>query len=393
MTDLSNLAIEPSADLNQNKLASTEALSECSSIKRTSNKILCSSLPLYKLWANSSDVEVNNPFDHFERQAGLFDDPFEIAENAALILANSVVATTVATIVSEVPEDATLISFDSMVSEAPRNVLSANAQAHQLTVIPNTSQEHKMTVFANVSQKSTSSSPLCASNSHLDSIAADDVKSGEANDKQKHDDSFDDIWSTSLSNLVDSQAEFDVESDTDSDIAKLNIPMLNIPIPNSQSEENLIVDPVNGDHSESLSRSKILEQLASIKQNSPSLPLPLKLSPTETVPINHKNGCELIKGGSQLRGSFIEEATTPLTQNLSIVPVHHQQENVTSNNPDALIKKLQTLVHQCDDKRKKMAAKYLLNDLSSILTKTIPLKSTTKNQTIRKNRTCNNQQR
>lgn len=345
---------EPPDDSNQNKFATATTLNDSLSTKRA-NRILCSSQPLYKLLADSNDVEDSNPFDHFEKKAGLLDDPFETVEIAALILADPVVATPV----GEVPEVkmATLISFDSTMSEP-------------LNSIENTPQKHS-SATKTISQKSSSSS---SSNSCSDSIAFTDIVSyseenlcAELRRDSGLDDSFDDIWST-IPNLIDSQTEIDFGSDTDSDIAKLNIPMLKISVANSQLEGNAATNPGNSDikksiETKTLDRSNIVEKLASIKLK--------EVSMKPRIPIY--NQAVHINNGSQLHENFDNDAITPATLR-SPVEAQHQHQNATGNNAESLIKNLQELVDQCDDKRKQIKAKHLLNGLSSILTKPIAIK-------------------
>lgn len=418
LIDFNNITVsnEPS-DMDQIKLTN-EIVNDSSSKKRALNQILCSSQPLYKLLTESNDVDDNNPFDHFDIQAGLSDDPFEIVANAALISSD-----TVAT-VGEVPEvkTATLISFDSTLSDSSKFTLSANDSHGTLCSdeikfndsVQNTSQK-QMSAVKNISQKSSSPSgstrskakntsvtllKTVLSKSQLDLIASgNSVSSSEENvcvnnalQKKQNlemrrdsgtDDSFDDIWST-IPNLIDSQTEIDVESDTDNDIAKLNIPMLKISVQSSQCEENVAADPVNSNIKESietkaLNRSNILEKFASIKQKIPapidatavasSSPLPMLLSTASTIPIH--NQTVDIHNGSQSRENYDNKTITTHTHYSPIEQVQQQQQPIMSNNPDSLIENLQKLVDQCDDKRKQITAKHLLDDLSSILTRTI----------------------
>lgn len=384
----------PSDDLEQNKSTKTETLHNCTFSNAAKNQNLCASQPPYKLLAESNNMDANNPFDHFDKQAHLLDDPFEIIEKAALISANSVAPNTFAPEVKM----ATLITIDSTMSHTSKGVLSSIGSQTTLCnetklndSVQNTAQ---MSATENISQKSVSSSSSPSSRS---SITLDNVKNSTATSRldviamgnvltsgeenicsynafQKEleisrnlgkNDLFDDIWST-VPNLIDSQTEIDVASDTDNDIAELNIPMLKTVVPNSPCEKNVTADPINSNNKNSietkaLNRSNILEKLASIKQKIPA-----------STDLKAKSGAlaqtVFIHSGSQLSKNHDNETVKPATKYSPSV-VHQQQQHITPN-PDSLIKSLQKLVNQCDDKHKQMTAKYLLDNLSSILTKT-----------------------
>lgn len=317
---LINYCAEPS-DVDQNK---SKYEGDISSTKRVLNEILCSTQPLYKLLSKSNDADDNNPFDHFDKQARLSDDPFEIVEKAAFITSDMVAT------VGEV-KTAILISFDLNL-----NAADSVSSSEENECVNGAQKEEKF----------------------------------ELRHDSGSDDSFDDIWSTTP-NLIDS--EIDVESDLDYDIAKLNIPMLKIFVPNSPCKDIASFDPIDSETKESiqsktLNRNSILEKFASIKQKIPqssaicsksavstsssSLPLPL---PFSTIPI-HKHTTRNI-GNS-----------TPSTQCSQIELQHHQQPTMPDN-PDWFINNLRQLIDQCDDKLEQNTAKHLLDDLSSILTK------------------------
>lgn len=186
------------------------------------------------------------------------------------------------------------------------------------------------------------------------------------------DDSFDDIWST-IPNLIDSETE--IEIDTDSDISKLNIPMLKI---STVAEKNATADPDDSDIFETIktktpNRREIVEKLASIKEK-----LPHSLAPTGNLGVSSSLSLsttsafhtDYIHNDSQLRETFDKEMIGPVTPYTS-VELQHQQ-SATINNPDSLIKNLEKLVEKCEDKRKQMKAKHLLHGLSTILVTTIP---------------------
>lgn len=422
--NITTVSNEPSSEMDQIKVTNETTANDSSSKKRALNQILCSSQPLYKLLTESNDMDGgNNPFDHFDKQAGLLDDPFEIVENAAL---NSSTETVAKFGESNEVKTATLISFDSTMSDTSKTMLTLNDSQSTLCSnndeklndsVQNTSQK-QMSATKNMSKKSLSASPTASSstrskvkntsvpllktvlsNSHLDLIAADnnvsssDEKGGATNNalqkKQKiemrrdsgTDDSFDDIWST-IPNLIDSQNEIDVESDIDNDIAKLNIPMLKISVPSSQCDENeAATDPVESIETKALNRSNILEKFASIKQKIPLSPAPIDMAALATsspllmptIPIH--NQTIDIHNGSQARENSDNKVIAPSTIYSPIEPVQQpqqqQQQSTVTNNPDSLIKNLQKLVDQCDDKSKQITAMHLLNDLNSILTKAI----------------------
>lgn len=419
LIDFNNTTVsnEPSSDVDQIKLIN-ESMNDSSSKKRAMNEILCSSQPLYKLLTESNDADGgNNPFDHFDKQAGLLDDPFEIVANAALIASPNAAATTQVGEMTEV-KTATLISFDSTMSDTSRSMLTLNDsnQSNEEKLnnsVQNTSQKQiaatktipqKSPSVGGSSTRSKAKNTLVTllktvlSNSRLDLIAADNNVSASSenvcvtnNALQKKqqiemrrdsgtDDSFDDIWST-IPNLIDSQTEIDVESDIDNDIAKLNIPMLKISTPSSHCEENAADDPVETIETKALNRSNMLEKFASIKQKIPA-PIdmtavatssPLLLLPTMPV---HNQTVD-IPNGDKSCVNINSIANAPSTPYSPIEPVHqYQQEQqqkqpppTMTNNPDSLIENLQKLVDQCNDKDKQLTAKHLLDDLSSILAK------------------------
>lgn len=389
----------------------TAEVLDTSSAKQASHSLalLCSSQPLYKLLQRSESIEVedNNPFDHLDKQAGLLDDPFEIVENAALISSESIVENGTTEV-----ETGTLISIDSPVNvktvpqssihsqtlcDTPKTCSASNDNKCTLPKdikshdsVQNTSQKQLIS-SANISPKS-SASPTgrskakntslsllkySLSNSRLD-LASGNVSLGEEHfsgdetlqKKSKigsrrnstKDDSFDDIWATKP-NLIDSQTDIDIDSDIDNDIANLNIPMLNSSTSCSKTEENGVPE-ADDEMSRETAESKaviwngILEKLASIKLKIPQSPAPIE---TTTTPIH--NQTVDIKC-SQMRNVTDGEPVTPKSQFSSIVLPQSLPDDTNS-----LIEHLKKMVDQCDDKSKQMTAKHLLNDLSSILTK------------------------
>lgn len=102
LIDLSNTsATEPSMNENASEREQSD-----------SNSLMRSSVPIYKLW-NSDDMGTmdsseNNPFDQMDKEAGLFNDPFEIVLNAARSSSNIEPNGSQADV-----ETGTLISIDS----------------------------------------------------------------------------------------------------------------------------------------------------------------------------------------------------------------------------------------------------------------------------------------
>lgn len=383
-----------------------------SSTKSTSQSMafMCSSQPLYKLLQKTESDDDNNPFDHLDKQAGLLDDPFEIVENAALVSSCTKADNELFQV-----ETGTLISIDSpiyskpvlplnntnstqTVCDTPKSCLSSNDNKNILVkefinheTVQNTSQKQTL-ISPIVSQmspsgrskgKNTSISLLkySLSNSRLD-LATENLSPGDGDicaenvQRKKHitgmrrdsttDDSFDDIWATKP-NLIDSQNDIDVDSDIDSDIAKLSIPMLKMSMPCSNIDENSgakMDDEQVGDCLETkvLNRNEILEKFAYIKQQFPQSPAIVNTTTTITsVPIHNKT---VDIKSDEIHQSLDEEPVTPKSQFSSV------QLPTTNDNTNSLIENLKKMVDQCDDKSKQIEAKHLLDDLSSILSKT-----------------------
>lgn len=378
-----------------------------------SMELLCSSQPLYKLLqgSQSNDIEDNNPFDHLDKQVGLLDDPFEIVENAALISSQSN-DTEVAGVRMQSIETEALISIDSPViardsvhnnlhSETiyltPENSLSSNdskrvnrnGKSYQNSS-ENISQKNsscsKNTTKVNVVSPSGSTRPKAIntsldllkyslSNSRLDLASEnlcndDDLIGAERMSKKQMsdvktesgtDDSFDDIWATKP-NLIDSQTDIEIDGDIDTDIAKLNIPMLNIgteKINEHDDEDNKeVIEP------KAVNRSNILEKFASIKQKIPQSPTTIQKSSAPPTMSIHNQTVDI--KCSEERVNLQDEPMTPINQYSSVVI----EKEPVPNNTNSLIENLKKMVDQCDDKSKQITAKHLLDDLSSILTKT-----------------------
>lgn len=375
---------------------------------------LCSSEPLYKLLdIGPIDADDNNPFDHFDKQACLSDDPFEIVVNAALI--SSSTETEPLNV-----ETGTLITLESpTISKSSESenesqstaVFDTPKKAHQSNEthdsVQNTSPNPinvspiLLTSPSGKNRGKTKSSSLnllkySLSNSRLDLVGesgshADELLSGDeiAQKKQKNgitargeqnkDESFDDIWATKP-NLIDSQTDIDLDSDIDNDIAKLNIPMLNSSINGSNSREKSTSKEETDRMSEeavetrAVNRSQILEKFASIKQKNPQSPMisdtlaasaavkaeiaaALATMTTKTIAANHGKNLDVMCGLSP---------STPKSQYSTVV----LPQDLSTDNPNSLIEHLMKLVNQCDDKSKQSMAKHLLNDLSSILRST-----------------------
>lgn len=411
LIDFNNLSVEDQSSsviriekcLMQSAVA--EEHNESSNGKVESMAFLCSSQPLYKLLSSESNIDDNNPFDHLDKQACLSDDPFEIVANAAL---NS---SDVADQIEKNVETGTLISIESPVIgknqseninihsktayDTPKKSCSQKETNHQNTV-QNASQKQQFN-SKSVSPKSVSSpcgknrsktknTSLCLlkyslSNSRLDLVTEtgtnvkEDASTDEMQSKNQKmgtptrrdsastDDSFDDIWSTKP-NLIDSQTDIEIESDIDNDIARLNIPMLNISVSesNSDGEPPSKRDGQAFDESAEAkvaNRNEILEKLAFIKQKNPQSPtIPVDTSTVQIIQTADINS-------SQLHTNIDEDPVTPKCQYSSVLLT----EKCPSDNQNSLIENLKKLVNQYDDKSNKTTAKHLLDDLSSILAK------------------------
>lgn len=370
--------------------------------------LLCSSQPLYKLLSSeTNDMQGSNPFDHFDKQACLSDDPFEIVENAALILSDAQSHTENIQV-----ETGTLISLDSPINSAGE----AKSGLHSKTICdtPKSSNDTRNVTQSQDSVQNASQKPILSSkivspispstgksrsktkstslsllkyslsNSRTDlttengSLSEDNVSGDEAQQKNPKlttlkrrdsgkDDSFDDIWETKP-NLIDSQNDIDVDSDIDNDIAKLNIPMLNTSKSDSKTDEytNLKRNEHEFDESietKALHRNELREKLASFKQKFP--PSPAAVDVTTTLPPIHNQTVDISIGRIQSHENAEEEPVTPKSQYSSVVL---QQPTSLTENSNSLFENLKKLVDQCNDKSKQTTAKHLLDDLSSILT-------------------------
>lgn len=369
--------------------SSVESVQNDVSTATTSDAMaFCASQPLYKLLnSESPDVEDNNPFDHFDKRACLSDDPFEIVSNAAL-------TSTADTELLKV-ETGTLISIESPLLRTPEFVRQSKRDAQKsicsLTEVQSVqnASSHSLSTPKNLSPSAKNRSKGKSNSLNLLKYSLSQnrldmaMESGSASDTghfsidetlvkiqkpelsvprdSSTDDSFDDIWSTKP-NLIDSQTDFEFDSDIDSDIAKLNIPMLNVSVAESKSEEKL----TDGDHvddsveTKAVNRIEILEKLASIKQKIPSSPM---ISETVVMPV-HNRTVDL-KGG-QL-SNIENEPVTPKNQYSSVLLSKQQEIKSQTDNPNLLIENLMKLVDKCDDKNTQTTAKHLLDDLSSIL--------------------------
>ncbi|XP_055301458.1 mucin-2-like [Sitodiplosis mosellana] len=381
----SNQNSNKSVALDQNN-ASTTAASE-------SMAFLCSSEPLYKLLNSGSvDADDNNPFDHFDKQACLSDDPFEIVVNAALISSSAPAEAELLNV-----ETGTLISIESPIISKSESGNEPHSKAEfdtpkKANPSSETHDSVQITppILKNLSPiprgkaKSTSLNLLkySLSNTRLDLAGesgshGDELLSGDeiVQKKQKYgptaqresskDDSFDDIWATKP-NLIDSQTDIDIDSDIDNDIAKLNIPMLNIPTNGSKSGEKSTSkegDQISEETVESraVNRSQILEKLASIKQKIPQSPMTIDTSTVAVTTPTHSQTVDITC--TQAPATIEDEPATPKSQYSTVV----LPPESSAYNRNSLIENLMKLVDQCDDKNKQSTAKHLLDDLSSIL--------------------------
>lgn len=361
---------------------------------RQSMPFICSTVPIYKLWSSgaSNDIESNNPFDQMDKQAALLDDPFEIVENA--------VAHPIEMRVDNIVETGTLISIDSptnnridtsdiLQNNDKSKIKNANDAVHNISLSSyleqsrSTPRKTSPTGKHRCKTKNNSLNLLkySLSNSRSDMFSEngspgfsdDNVPTDEKSQKKiakftsrkdsSTDDSFDDIWATKP-NLIDSQTDMDIESDVDSDLANLNIPMLSSATEKEAENEDLAqhskTSPEQKQSAEikHSNRSELIEKLASIKLKNPSSPMQFSISLNQEQV--HDQTVDM-KYHQRLK--FEDEPVTPKTH-YSTIPQQHQ---VKANNPDFLIEHLKNLVDQCEDINKQTAAKSLLDNLSSIL--------------------------
>lgn len=404
LIDFDNLSVDESKECNKqnsNELfARSSSSNDLISIRSRESEIsdksaafICSSVPIYKLLNSnaSDDTESNNPFDQMDKQAALLDDPFEILSNTA---SNS--SYSLNNVNKNNVQTGTLISFDSPshvkidFNESPNlnppntqkqnnNESAPNTSQISLENIKNTPRRPSPCGKNRVKTKNNSLNLLkySLSNSRSevfnenespvfsdDSASADEIlhrKTLKVSSRKNSttDDSFDDIWSTKP-NLIDSQTDIDIESDFDNDIAELNIPMLNTVTTITRQENKSDSKTTDASPEENLpevkytNRSELLEKLASIKQKIPQSPMS---NATFINQLTHNQTVDM-----KINSHY--EPMTPKSQYSSIFPQHLITQ---PNNPNSLIENLKKLVDQCDDKIKQVAAKNLLDSLSSIL--------------------------
>lgn len=384
-----------------------------------------SSVPLYKLLDShgmgSIDAADNNPFDCMVKQAGLLDDPFEIVENAAKAVPSTNVE-------HHYVKTGTLISLDSLDLPSPSSEpnqddiieisSSSSDTGHQEPISDKQMQNPAATVNdeqtpppatthnAFVGMVNNMSTPLSRSsaktkssalhllkfslsNNRMDStsdngspiLAEHESSSGEEYATALHqkmlnsktlmlrtpsaDESFDDLSATKPNWVVDSETDMENDSDVDSDIAKLNIPMLTTKIASGCGDMAATVKPTEADkkqiedesksrHQDAvLNRDKLMEKLASIKLRHPS-PTGEEIS-TESIEEKHVDNVPLIQVDAGIRTANSEFARSALSASLK------------AENSNSLIENLKKIVDQCDDKQKQLQAKTLLESLCTIL--------------------------
>lgn len=362
--------------------------------KKFEMPFMCSAVPIYKLLSSdaSNDAESNNPFDQMDKQAALLDDPFEIVENAVahpieIRIENNVETGTLISIDS--PTNTRINTSDILQNNDKSKMKNANDAVHNISPISSSDQNRstprKISPTGKSRGKTKNNSLILLkyslSNSRSDmfsengspSFSDDNVSTDEKLQKKKTkitsrkdsttDDSFDDIWATKP-NLIDSQTDMDIESDVDSDLAKLNIPMLSTATGKEAGNENsaenskTLPEEKKSDETKHSHRSELIEKLASIKLKNPSSPMRCSTSLNQGQ--LHEQTVDM-KPNQKLE--FEDEPVTPKSH-YSTIPQQHQ---VKPNNSEFLIKYLKNLVDQCDDINKQTAAKSLLDNLSSIL--------------------------
>lgn len=394
LINFDNLAIDDStnAPTTDNHASYTNNQHSESHAKSASMTFMCSATPIYKLLGSGSiDVNDNNPFDQMDKKANLADDPFEIVEYAACANTSNPKS-------DRVVEMGTLISLDSPILVRDDTPIAHsedscfNEKCDTLISVQNTS--HKMaTTLKETPTKVNSPTGKSRGKPRTDSLSllkysfsnsrsevnTDNNTSPTLNDsinddqmihrmklstlamrRNSNDESFDDIWSTKP-NLIDSQTDIDIESDIDSDLATLNIPMLNESKTQTKSPEHIDAHNVSVDEAKepkNVHRNDLLEKLASIKQNNLSSPRRSNV----TAPV-HNESVDEVKL-IETRDSD-DEPFTPKSQYSTIRP----EQLMSANNPNSLIDNLRQLVNQCDDQLKQSEAKHLLDNLSSLLTK------------------------
>lgn len=420
--------------------------------------LMQTTIPIYKLLSHDDmaivELSENNPFDKMDKQAGLFNDPFEIVSNAAMANNSNQSGSLSATNV----ETGLLISIDSPTdtdrntecfrSDANSTVLSSgssyanrdkrdsfnlspissrNQSADTLFAIKpdpsptldikpfiiglnsstntdSTNSNNSVPSSMQICKKSPRSSEKMAglsggnarsrtksnsfnllkyslSNSRGDESSANEHGSpcsSKFNELSKLrssiDESFEDLSAT-MPNWIDSSTDIDVDSEFDSDIEKLNIPMLN----KSLSELELKADANNENPAMGAqlpkkfatpgvasNRDQLLKKLELIKHKI--------LSPSCDIAENEQNANgDALKNVVEMAKQMVadNEPRTPVNQYSTVPEAVHTElahADLKYNNPNALIENLQRFIEKCNDRNQQEQANDLLKGLSSILT-------------------------
>lgn len=335
--------------------------------------------------SSANDVAENNPFDLVDKQVNLMNDPFEFVDKSAV---NSHQSN------RNVVETGTLISLDVQQQRpapdseelstifhdffgSPRGarqkdneVIDKNALAKtdspspSLIDLPNTSMSTpvsrapgkprsgamnllKYTLSSNFVDSNASGTPEGMSPEDSPKIGSPSEKFSTLLQQKKillqSDDSFDDLASTKP-NWVDS--ETDIDCDIDTDIAKMNIPMLNKSI-----ESNASIATEGGAESseQKTDINKLMEKFASIKLRKSISPKQQEAEQNEEDPRD-----------------VTPEGKTDIP---ALETAHVANDKQERRDPNSLIDNLKSMIEQCEDKCKILEAKTLLESLSSILTK------------------------
>lgn len=376
--------------------------------------LMQSTIPIYKLLGADDgafiELTESNPFDKMDKQAGLYNDPFELVSNAAMAIAGSENSLSSSGNV----ETGELISIDSPTELDRKPIffaedrhtsspLSSRNRSHVDSIQLSIQTEYSQTkdVKPNIAElqastkksvqnaaqkgqtpssaekrstyrsKSTSLNllKLSFSNSRSDSLD-DDSSPSKSHDLSKLrssiDESFEDISATKP-NWIDSLT--DGESEFDHDIEQLNIPMLNkslneLDLKADQSTESKATDSHTLPKKcatpsvVATNRDELMKKLELIKHKIPS---PIGAADASNdgataTSVELNNVVEMAKKMVE-----VAEPVTPVNQ-YSTVP-----DALRTDNPKSLIDNLQKFIEKCDNREQQEQAHNLLQSLSSIL--------------------------
>lgn len=433
MSESENLLIDlNNSASNENESTAVYVKQECMATDTIS--LMQTTVPIYKLLNNddvgTTEYSDNNPFDRMDKQAVLYNDPFEIVSNAALVNspnksnAHSNVETGMLISIDSPTERNTFFSADTSGSDITMTAsrlggtsdlfnvspisdgTSNSSQPGEISPIDNKSGNNSVPSFKNSPTRASTppnseelpsggarssgrsksnslkllkyslsnkrgdadreSSPTFPSSDGSPKLQSSPFKARSWSKSRFNDDSFDDLAETKP-NWIDSLTDIDFCSDIDSDLENMNFPMLN----KSLSELDLkATDGTDNSADTVKKKSPTATSISNRDQLLKKLESIKHKTPSPSAdmeqPVDKPGATLIVPVGD-------EEPRTPLNQ-FSIVPDSVKTDAILayqlqhkSDNANSLIQNLKKFVEQCDDKDKQAEANSLLQSLSSIL--------------------------